>query len=127
MSRPPEILLSSNMTVRRSFGMLALLAMMQLIVAGTAWACVVARSGAATAQAKHSDCAPKSSHDKEGTTSGTTALPCCTAHASCATAALAARTLGIGLHPPSMTTVVTTAERAPRAESPAPELPPPRA
>jgi hypothetical protein len=115
------------MTLRRVFGWLALLAMIQFIVAGTASACVAAGGGTASATSKHTDCAPGSSHSNGSKTSGATEVPCCTAFASCATAALAARTVSIDSPPQMMAIAVSFAAHAPRAEAPAPELPPPKA
>lgn len=116
-----------HVTFRRAFGVLALLAMTHLILAGTASACVAARASAASAESTHSDCAPGSSHEKGGSTDRTTSLACCTALVSCANAALTARTVSIASASPATAIEVAITERAPRADAPAPELPPPRA
>jgi hypothetical protein len=115
------------MTLRRSLGMLTLLAMMHFIIVGIAAACIAPHGGAAAASPEHAGCAPSSSHSKGGTTDRTTELPCCAAIATCAAAPLIARTVRIALIPPVVTLASATSERAPRADVPAPELPPPKA
>jgi len=115
------------MTLRRSLGMLTLLAMMHFIIVGTAAACIAPRGSAAAASPEHAGCAPSSSHSKRGTPARATELPCCTAVASCAAAPLVARTVPIAVVPPVITLASATSQRAPCADVPAPELPPPRA
>jgi hypothetical protein len=115
------------MTLRRSLGMLTLLAMMHFIIVGTAAACIALHGRAATASPEHAGCAPSSSHSKGGTTNRTNDLPCCAAIASCAAAPFVARTMPIAFILPVITLASATSERAPRADVPAPELPPPKA
>jgi hypothetical protein len=111
------------MTARRSLGVIALFAMMHFVIAGTAAACVAAHSSATA----HTDCAPSPSHSGSGAADHTSEPPCCTALSSCAAAPLAARTVAIAIVEPTITVASAIAERAPRADSPAPELPPPKA
>jgi len=112
-----------HMTARRSFGVLALLAMMHFIVAGTASACISAH---ATASA-HTNCAPAPSHSSGGSADHSSEPPCCAALSSCAVVPLAARTIAVDAAEPMVTVAIVIAERAPRADVPAPELPPPKA
>jgi hypothetical protein len=111
------------MTARRSLGVLALLAMMHFIIAGTAAACVTAHSPTSA----HTDCAPSTSHSNSGAPDHAGDPSCCTALSSCAAAALATRTVAVDIVAPTITVASAIAERAPRADSPAPELPPPKA
>ncbi|HEV7705101.1 MAG TPA: hypothetical protein VGO46_12455 [Gemmatimonadaceae bacterium] len=111
------------MTVRRSLGVLALFAMMHFIIAGTASACVTSH---ATTSA-HTKCAPASSHSSNGAADHTSEGPCCTALSSCAATPLAARTVSVDDSQPMIAVASANAERAPRADAPAPELPPPKA
>jgi hypothetical protein len=115
------------MTARRSLGLFALLAMMHFIVVGTASACAAPRDGTRAAASAHSDCAPGTSHSTSGKTDRAPEPPCCAALASCAAAPLAARTIAVVVSAPRVTVAAAIAERAPRADSPAPELPPPKA
>ena len=112
-----------HMTARRSIGVLALLAMMHFIIAGTASACVTAHASASA----HTDCAPMPSHSSSGAADHTAEPPCCAALSSCAVAPLAARTIAVDAAEPMITVASAIAERAPRADAPAPELPPPKA
>jgi hypothetical protein len=109
------------MTARRSIGVLALLAMMHFIIVGTASAC---DSAHATASA-HTNCSP--SHSSSGSANHSSEPPCCAALSSCAAAPLAARTIAVDVAEPMITVASVIAERAPRADAPAPELPPPKA
>jgi hypothetical protein len=115
------------MTARRSIGVLALLAMMQFIIAGTASACVTAHASASA----HTDCAPTpapaTSHSSKGAADHTSEPPCCAALSSCATLPLAARAVAVDDAEPMIIVASALAERAPRADAPAPELPPPKA
>ena len=115
------------MTLRRSLGMLTLLAMVHFIVVGTAAACASPRSDARTTASSHADCAPSSSHSKSGQADRAGEIPCCAAIASCAAAPLAARTIAMHTRSPSLTVASAFSDRAPRADIPAPELPPPKA
>jgi hypothetical protein len=115
------------MTLRRSLGMLTLLAMMHFIIVSTAAACIALHGDAAAGSPEHAGCAPSTSHSRGGTTDRTTELPCCAAIASCSAAPLVARTIPVALIPPVVTLASATSERAPRADVPAPELPPPKA
>jgi len=114
------------MTLRRSLGMLTLLAMMHFIIVGTAAACIAPHGNTAAASQEHAGCAPSSSHSKGGPTDRTSELPCCAAIASCAAAPFVARTIPIAFIPPVITLASTASERAPRADLPAPEPPPPK-
>jgi len=113
------------MTARRSIGVLALLAMMHFIIAGTASACVTSHASASA----HTDCAPTPapSHSSSGAPDHPGEPPCCAALSSCATAPLAARTVAVDVAEPMIIVASALAERAPRADAPAPELPPPKA
>jgi hypothetical protein len=115
------------MTIRRSLGILTLLAMMHFIIVGTAAACIAPHGSAAATSPEHAGCAPSSSHSKGSTPDRTTEPPCCAAIASCAAAPLVARTIPIAFIPPLIALVTATSERVPRADVPAPELPPPKA
>jgi hypothetical protein len=115
------------MTVRRSLSLFTLLAMMHFIIVGTASACAAPGASARAAASAHTNCAPESSHSKSSNADRATELPCCAALASCAVAPLAARTIAVVAAAPQRAVVSAIAERAPRADSPAPELPPPRA
>jgi hypothetical protein len=115
------------MTVRRSLSLFTLLAMMHFIVAGTASACAAPRDSAHASASAHANCAPGSSHSKSSNADRTTELPCCTALTSCSAAPLAARTVAVIVSPPHVAVARAAAELAPRADIPAPELPPPRA
>jgi hypothetical protein len=115
------------MTGRRSLGMLALLAMMHLIILGTVSSCAAPRGNARASAAGHGDCAPSSSHSKGDRTDRATEQPCCAALASCSATALAARTVAVVGAAPMVAIASDLSERAPRADAPAPELPPPRA
>jgi len=112
-----------RMTVRRSLGVLALFAMMHFIIAGTASACVTAHSTTSA----HTKCAPASSHSSNGAADHTSEAPCCTALSSCTAAPLAARTIAVNAAEPMIIVTSAIAERAPRSDAPAPELPPPKA
>ncbi|MDQ2768633.1 MAG: hypothetical protein M3Y30_15940 [Gemmatimonadota bacterium] len=111
------------MTAHRSFGVLAVFAMMHFIIAGTASACVAAH----TSSSAHTECAPTSSHTSKGAPDHSSEPPCCVALSSCAAAPLAARTVAVSAGEPPITVASAIAERAPRADAPAPELPPPKA
>jgi hypothetical protein len=115
------------MTARRAFGLFTLLAMMHFVIVGTASACAAPRDDTRAAAPAHSDCAPGSSHSKSSNTDRATELPCCAALASCAAQPLPARTIAGHVSVPRVAVFVAIADRAPRADSPAPELPPPRA
>jgi hypothetical protein len=115
------------MLARHSFGLFTLLAMMHFIVVGTASACAAPRDSTHAAASAHSNCAPGSSHSKSTNADRATELPCCAALASCAAAPLAARTVALVASVPRVAVAGATAEHAPRADTPAPELPPPRA
>ena len=111
------------MRFRRSLGVIALLAMMHFIVAGTASACVTARAAASP----HADCAPAPSHPTGGVPDHAGDPPCCAALSSCAAAPLAARTIAVDAPEPTIAVASALAERPPRADAPAPEPPPPKA
>jgi hypothetical protein len=115
------------MTLRRPLGMLALIAMAHFIIVGTAAACSTPRGDAGIATPAHADCAPSSQHSKGDSTDRGAETPCCAALASCAATPLTARTIASQPSPPMVTVASATSERAPRAEVPAPELPPPKA
>jgi len=115
------------MTVRRALGMLTLVAMMHFIIFGTAAACPTPRGDAAAVVSAHADCTPSPAHSKGGHTDRQGEAPCCAALASCATAPIATRTTPFTLAAPSLSVAPSFSERAPRADVPAPELPPPRA
>ena len=128
LSRTLRTLLSSiHMTIRRPLGMLALLAMAHFIIVGTAAACSTPRGDSRMASPAHADCAPSSQHSRGDSTDRTTETPCCAALASCAAAPVAARTIAFAVSAPMVTLASAISERAPRAEVPAPELPPPKA
>jgi hypothetical protein len=113
------------MMARRSMGVLALLAMIHFIIAGTASACATLHASAAS----HAGCAPAPapSHSSSGAPDRSSEPPCCTALSSCAAAPLAARTVAVTVAAPMIIVASALAERAPRADAPAPELPPPKA
>jgi len=113
------------MTARRVFGSFSLLAMMHFIVVGTASACAPSRDGARASAGAHASCAP-SSHSSTSSTDRATELPCCGALASCTAAPLVPRTTTVVDLAPRMAIIGAIAERVPRADSPAPELPPPK-
>ncbi|HEY8793916.1 MAG TPA: hypothetical protein VIM15_03150 [Gemmatimonadaceae bacterium] len=115
------------MTVHRPLGMLALVAMVHFIIVGTAAPCSTPHGNVRAETPAHSDCAPSSSHSKGDSTDRGTEAPCCAALASCAAAPVAARTIASAVSAPMVTVASAASERAPRAEVPAPELPPPRA
>jgi hypothetical protein len=113
------------MIARRSIGVLALLAMMHFIIAGTASACASAHASAPA----HAGCAPAPtpSHSSSSAPDHPSEPPCCTALSSCAAAPLADNTLAVDVAGPMVMVASAFAERAPRADAPAPELPPPKA
>jgi hypothetical protein len=115
------------MTLRRSSGMLTLLAMVHFIIVGTATVCATPTGDGRAAVSAHANCAPASSHSKGGNADRPAEVPCCTALASCATAPIAARSSALAVAAPALLVASALAERAPRAEIPAPELPPPKA
>jgi hypothetical protein len=115
------------MTLRRPLGTLALLAMVHFIIVGTAAACSTPRGDVQAATPAHTDCAPSSSHSKSDSTDRGAEAPCCAALASCAAAPVAARTIASAVESPMVTVPSAMSERAPRADIPAPELPPPKA
>jgi hypothetical protein len=115
------------MTARHAFGFFTLLAMLHFVVVGTASACAAPGSDTHAATTAHASCVPGSSHSKSSNADHATELPCCAALASCTVAPLAARTVAVVVSAPRAAMLGAIAERAPRADSPAPELPPPRA
>jgi hypothetical protein len=115
------------MTVRRWIGTITLLAMAQFIVVGNAAACPPPHGDAAASAITHTECTPASSQSNRGSRDLASQTPCCVALTSCATVPLA--TQGEALAQPALIATVAArfAERAPRTEIPAPELPPPKA
>ncbi len=121
------MLTSSVMTLRRPLALYTLFAMMHFIIVGTAAACSASAGDAPAASAAHAECAPPSTHTKEGTTDRPAEVPCCAALASCATAPLVVHSTSVDGRAPNVVVASALAERPPRAEIAAPELPPPRA